>query len=49
MMRSQRNEAEFLMIRVMVGAVFLSEGIQKFLFTETLGVGLFTKIWIPFP
>jgi len=29
--------------------VFLSEGIQKFLFPETLGVGRFTKIGIPSP
>jgi putative oxidoreductase len=36
-------------IRLMVGGVFLSEGIQKFLFTEALGVGRFTKIGIPAP
>jgi uncharacterized membrane protein YphA (DoxX/SURF4 family) len=29
--------------------VFLSEGIQKFLFPETLGVGRFLKIGIPVP
>ncbi|PZF71913.1 DoxX family protein [Taibaiella soli] len=33
----------------MVGAVFLSEGIQKFLFAEKLGVGRFAKIGIPNP
>jgi len=33
----------------MVGGVFLSEGIQKFLFPEALGVGRFTKIGIPAP
>jgi putative oxidoreductase len=33
----------------MVGSVFLSEGIQKFLFSEQLGVGRFTKIGIPLP
>ncbi|WP_239014442.1 DoxX family protein [Archangium violaceum] len=38
-----------LLIRVMVGAVFLSEGIQKFLFPGELGVGRFTKIGIPAP
>ena len=32
----------------MVGAVFLSEGIQKFLFPEDLGAGRFEKIGIPF-
>ena len=36
-----------ILIRVMVGAVFLSEGIQKFLFSEALGVGRFVKIGIP--
>jgi uncharacterized membrane protein YphA (DoxX/SURF4 family) len=32
-----------------VGAVFLSEGIQKFLFPADLGVGRFVKIGIPAP
>ena len=36
-----------LLIRILVGWVFLSEGIQKFLFPESLGVGRFTKIGIP--
>jgi uncharacterized membrane protein YphA (DoxX/SURF4 family) len=33
----------------MVGAVFLSEGLQKFLFPDDLGVGRFTTIGIPAP
>ena len=33
----------------MVACVFLSEGIQKFLFSESLGVGRFIKIGIPLP
>lgn len=37
------------LIRLMVGVVFLSEGIQKFLFPEVSGVGRFIKIGIPFP
>ena len=37
------------MIRLAVGAVFLTEGIQKFLFPDALGVGRFTKIGIPAP
>jgi putative oxidoreductase len=41
--------AATVLIRLMVGWVFLSEGIQKFLFPETLGVGRFTKIGIPAP
>jgi len=36
-----------ILIRLLVGAVFLSEGFQKFLFPATLGVGRFTKIGIP--
>jgi len=31
----------------MVGAVFLSEGFQKFLFEDTLGAGRFDKIGLP--
>lgn len=38
-----------LLVRVLVGSVFLAEGIQKFLFPEALGVGRFIKIGIPFP
>jgi putative oxidoreductase len=37
------------LIRLLVGAVFVSEGIQKFLFPADLGVGRFTKIGIPSP
>jgi putative oxidoreductase len=36
-----------LLIRIMVGGIFLSEGIQKFLFPEALGVGRFLRIGIP--
>src|SRR5271167_3864072 len=38
-----------ILIRLLVGAVFLSEGIQKFLFPDALGVGRFIKIGIPAP
>jgi uncharacterized membrane protein YphA (DoxX/SURF4 family) len=38
-----------ILIRLVVGAVFLSEGVQKFLFPATLGVGRFAKIGIPAP
>ncbi len=41
--------APVLLVRLLVGAVFLSEGIQKFLFPTTLGVGRFEKIGIPAP
>lgn len=43
------NSKTTLIIRLMVGAVFLSEGIQKFLFPGELGVGRFIKIGIPMP
>jgi uncharacterized membrane protein YphA (DoxX/SURF4 family) len=38
-----------ILIRLMVGAVFLSEGIQKFLFPDQLGAGRFLKIGLPMP
>jgi putative oxidoreductase len=41
--------AAIILIRLMVGAVFLSEGIQKFLFPDQLGAGRFLKIGLPMP
>src|SRR6476646_9722808 len=38
-----------ILVRLLVGWVFLSEGVQKFLFPAALGVGRFTKIGIPAP
>jgi len=38
-----------VLIRILVGWVFLSEGIQKFLFPAALGEGRFAKIGIPWP
>jgi len=38
-----------LLIRIAVGGVFLSEGLQKFIFPEELGFGRFAKIGIPVP
>jgi putative oxidoreductase len=38
-----------ILIRVATGVVFLSEGIQKFLYPDALGVGRFAKIGIPAP
>jgi uncharacterized membrane protein YphA (DoxX/SURF4 family) len=38
-----------IIIRLMVGAVFLSEGIQKFLFPAIRGAGRFEKIGLPSP
>jgi putative oxidoreductase len=36
-----------ILIRILVGWVFVSEGIQKFLFPATLGWGRFAQIGIP--
>jgi uncharacterized membrane protein YphA (DoxX/SURF4 family) len=36
-----------VLIRLIVGGTFLSEGIQKFLFPDALGIGRFAKIGIP--
>ena len=38
-----------ILIRLVVGGVFLSEGIQKFLFPVENGIGRFVKIGIPAP
>jgi putative oxidoreductase len=38
-----------ILIRFMVGAVFLSEGLQKFLFPALRGTGRFDTIGLPFP
>jgi putative oxidoreductase len=37
-----------ILIRLSVGLIFLSEGIQKFLFSPELGAGRFLKIGIPY-
>ncbi len=41
--------AAIILVRLLVGWVFLSEGIQKFLYPAALGVGRFEKIGIPAP
>lgn len=43
------NAKTTLIIRLMVGVVFLSEGIQKFLFPAVRGAGRFEKIGLPSP
>jgi putative oxidoreductase len=42
-----RAPAATVLVRLLAGAVFLSEGIQKFLFPVQLGAGRFAKIGIP--
>lgn len=39
--------AATILIRVLVGAVFVAEGMQKFLYTAEVGAGRFAKIGIP--
>jgi putative oxidoreductase len=46
---STNASAATIIIRLLVGWVFLSEGIQKFLFPAALGAGRFMKIGIPWP
>jgi putative oxidoreductase len=46
---STNAPAAVILIRLIVGGVFLSEGVQKFLFSDAQGVGRFTKIGIPAP
>ena len=46
---ADRAAKAILLIRILVGWVFLSEGIQKFLFPDSLGVGRFVKSGIPSP
>ncbi|HVE56542.1 MAG TPA: DoxX family protein [Pyrinomonadaceae bacterium] len=41
--------ASVILIRLLVGCVFLSEGIQKFLFPADIGAGRFAKIGLPSP
>ena len=41
--------AAAILIRLVVGAVFVSEGFQKFLFSEEVGAGRFAKIGISNP
>jgi putative oxidoreductase len=38
-----------VLIRVAVGVVFVSEGVQKFLYPDALGAGRFAQIGIPAP
>jgi putative oxidoreductase len=48
-MNEKRINISIFFLRILVGTVFLSEGIQKFLFPDQLGVGRFIKIGLPAP
>src|SRR5881392_2395924 len=41
--------AATILIRIVVGGIFLAEGIQKFLYPRDLGAGRFAKIGVPAP
>ena len=41
--------AATVLVRILIGGVFLSEGIQKFLYPAELAAGRFAKIGIPTP
>lgn len=41
--------AAVILIRLAVGLIFMSEGIQKFLFPGEIGAGRFAKIGLPAP
>src|ERR1039458_10167808 len=46
---SEKVLPAILAIRLMIGGVFLLEGIKKFLFAEQWGAGRFARIGIPAP
>jgi putative oxidoreductase len=48
-MKNSTINISLLLVRLVVGFVFLSEGIQKFLFQDALGIGRFARIGLPFP
>lgn len=48
LLRTEDDKA-IILIRFIVGYIFIMEGIQKFVYSESLGVGRFIKIGIPFP
>lgn len=48
-LNATRAPASVILIRIMVGAVFLTEGVLKFMYPGELGVGRFTRIGIPHP
>ncbi len=43
------TDRAIIFVRIVIGYVFIAEGLQKFLFPDALGVGRFIKIGIPVP
>ncbi len=48
-LRSPAGQRANLVVRLLVGLVFLPEGVKKFLFPEQWGAGRFARIGIPAP
>jgi putative oxidoreductase len=50
-MRIQKTDSDktTLIIRLVVSSIFITEGIQKFIYSDSLGAGRFMKIGIPYP
>ena len=46
---STRAPRSVVLIRILVGGVFVAEGVQKFLYPNEVGAGRFAKIGIPNP
>jgi len=46
---SNNVQSAIILVRFIVGTVFLFEGMQKFIFPAALGIGRFMKIGIPAP
>jgi uncharacterized membrane protein YphA (DoxX/SURF4 family) len=46
---SSANDNRALLIRIIVGLIFLSEGLQKFLFPQLMGAGRFLDIGFSHP
>jgi putative oxidoreductase len=44
-----RRDLPMMLIRVIVGLVFVTEGILKFAYPDELGAGRFANIGLPFP
>src|ERR1700722_7283987 len=44
-----RKSLPMILIRILVGVVFLTEGILKFVYPAELGAGRFAHIGLPFP
>jgi putative oxidoreductase len=46
---TQRAPRAMVLLRIAIAFVFVTEGVQKFLYPELLGAGRFDKIGIPYP